>query len=111
VDCELSALGASSLDDSWPASGAFAGGSTGLADPAEELVDPVPEPALGLAALALPWPGNALAAASANTPVSATLPAISHRLTLRSLRIAASRSIGLLALVMHRVWDALLRPL
>jgi hypothetical protein len=43
-----------------------------------------------VAAFAL-LPGKALAATSESTPVSATLPAISQRLTRRSLRSAASR--------------------
>lgn len=38
-------------------------------------------------------PGNALAATSENTAVSATEPAISQRLARRSLRSAASRAL------------------
>jgi hypothetical protein len=89
------------LEDSWTASGAFAGGSTGLAVPADDLAALAFEPAPRLVALAPLRPGNALAAVSANTPVNATLPAISQRLTLRRRYIAASRSIGLLVLGMH----------
>lgn len=70
----------------------------------EDLVVVVlPEPASRLVALASLRPGNALAAASANTPVRATLPAISQRLTRRSLRVAVSRSIGPLEGGMLRV--------
>lgn len=54
-------------------------------------------PVLDLAELE---PGNALAATSESTAVSATLPAISHRVTRCSRFIAASRSKRLWWIVM-----------
>lgn len=50
-------------------------------------------------------PGNALAATSVNIPVSATDPAISHRLTRPSLRSAASLAIIDLG-CMYGLWVA-----
>jgi len=55
------------------------------------------------------FPGNAWAATSASTAVSATLPAIIQRFTRLSLRSAASRAFGGCFLVMRAVSDRWLR--
>jgi hypothetical protein len=84
-----SSVGADSGVDSWVgadsrlACGASAGGCTELEEPeealpAERCVEPARLAAEDLAELE---PGNALAATSESTAVSATLPAISHRFT------------------------------
>lgn len=97
--------------DSRLACGASAGGCTELDEPEEpEELDELEEPeelegreepfaeegclvvvALGVEDLAELEPGKALAATSDSTAVSATLPAISHRLTRCSRRSATSR--------------------
>lgn len=68
--------------------GACAGGWIGFADALEVLVLVFCE-SLAAAALTV-LPGKALAATSANTPVSATEPATSQRFARLSLRKAAS---------------------
>jgi hypothetical protein len=90
-------------EDSWPVlggeldSGAACGGCN-EPPPAELLPEELPAwfPlevfALAAEAAEIVLPGNAWAATSASTPVSATLPAISQRLTRVSLRRAASRA-------------------
>lgn len=81
--------------DSLVAWGAFAGGCTELEAPAEVLPEEwwvAPVERLLADVLAVLLPGNALAATSERTAVSATLPAISQRLTWCSRFIAASRS-------------------
>lgn len=76
--------------------GACAGGVNGLVVPVEVCV-----PLVERREPVVPWafellrvrPGNAFAATSENTAVSATEPAISQRLVRRSLRSAASRAL------------------
>jgi hypothetical protein len=91
-------------EDSWPVlgdgldSGAVCGACKEPA-PAELLLEELPAGfrpldvfALAAEAEEIVLPGNAWAATSASTPVSATLPAISQRLMRVSLRRAASRA-------------------
>jgi hypothetical protein len=110
ADCSVGADSGAGAD-SWVGAdsrldwGASAGGRTGLEEPEGALpeewwVDPVDRfVAEDLAALE---PGNALAATSESTAVSATLPAINQRLTRFSRRSAASRvcECGLMSVVM-----------
>ena len=69
-----------------------------------------------LAVLAPEWivlPGNALAATSDSSAVTATLAAISQRLMCESLRSASSRTslvcLGMVGVVEIEVYDAVLR--
>jgi hypothetical protein len=72
------------------ACGTCAGGWTELEDPLESRLEAPERDPLAPAALTV-LPGKALAATSANTPVSAIEPATSQRLARLSLRKAASR--------------------
>jgi hypothetical protein len=84
-------------------SGAAWGGAGEPADPVEGLAEEPPAGSwlrppevfvLAAEAVGTVFPGKAWAATSASTAVTATLPAISQRLTRVSLRRAASRASG-----------------
>lgn len=95
---DVSCAGADCAADDSPvpsvaALGAWAGAFSALEELVDELLDwaffALTVPVLAEALIV--FPGNALAATSVNSPVRATLPAISQRLALVSLRRAASR--------------------
>ena len=107
---ELDSLGAAEL--SARACGAEAGGLSDLVVALEWVVCcfvTFAPPRLMVVRVDGVRPGNAWAAASANTPVSATLPAMSMRLMRESLRLASSRTPAWSADFMQRVWCVPLR--
>ena len=98
-------------DSDEPACGDEAGGLSGVwvvAVCAARFTAALASLFLVVAALAV-RPGNAWAAASANTPVRTTLPATSMRLIRASRRRASSRTPAWFASFMHRVWSIPLR--
>lgn len=107
---ELDSLGAAELS-AW-ACGTDAGGLSWLAVVLVWVVcclATFAPPCLAVARVDAVRPGNAWAAASAKTAVSATLPATSMRLIRASLRLASSRTPAWFAGFMQRVWCVPLR--